>query len=178
MTIRPASIFSNLPAKPNPGAGQSTIAGLYRTWPVSLAPQFRAIFQALLRGKGAVTYHCSAGQDRTGVASALVLTALGVPRDVILADYQLSTQDRRPENEMPRLDPARYPGNPVAAFYARAQAAGPMTPKPLYDAQGVAYLQQTFDAIDAQWGSVDAYLDQVLGVDRRAVARLRALYLE
>jgi len=97
---------------------------------------------------------------------------------VILADYQLSTKYRRPENETPTLDPALYPGNPVAAYYARTRAAGPTAPKPLYDAQGVAYLQQTFDAIDARWGSVDAYLDQELGVDGRALARLRALYLE
>jgi protein-tyrosine phosphatase len=151
---------------------------LYRAWPISLASQYRAIFQSLLRGGGAVSFHCSAGQDRSGVAAALVLSALGVPRPVILADYQLSTQYRRPENEMPPLDPARHPGNLVAEFYAKAQAAGPMKARPLYDASGVAYLQQTFDTIDARWGSVDAYLDQVLGVDRRAIARLRALYLE
>jgi protein-tyrosine phosphatase len=174
----PASdVFGGFSAKPGPGAANPTVS-LYRSWPITLAPQFRALFQALLQGKGAVTYHCSAGQDRTGVASALVLSALGVPRDVILADYQLSTRDRRPDNEMPRLDAARYPGNAVAQFYAKAQAAGPLTAKPLYDAGGVAYLQHTFDEIDTRWGSIDAYLDQVLGVDRHAIARLRALYLE
>ena len=77
------------------------------------------------------------------MATALVLSALGVPRDVILADYHLSTQDRRPENEMPHIDPARYPGNVVAAYYVKAQASGkPTKPRPLYDASGVALLQQ------------------------------------
>jgi protein-tyrosine phosphatase len=113
------------------------------------------------------------------VATALVLSALGVPREVILADYHLSTQDRQPENEMPTLDPSKYPGNPVAAFYAKAQSAGSaMRPKPLYDQSGVAYLQQTFDEIEARWGSIDEYLDNVLGIDKRAIARLRAIYLE
>jgi protein-tyrosine phosphatase len=175
----PASeIFSKLTTKPAPGASQASQVSLYRTWLISLAPQYRDIFQQLLKQNGAVTYHCSAGQDRTGVATALVLSALGVPRDVILADYQLSTQDRRPRNEMPRIDPARYPGNVVAIYYAKSQSAGPMTPKPLYDAAGVAFLQQTFDEIDARWGSVDNYLSQELGVDRSAIARLRAIYLE
>jgi len=151
----------------------------YRAWLISLAPQYREIFRQLLRGRGAVTYHCSAGQDRTGVATALVLSALGVPRDVILADYHLSTRDRRPENEMPRIDAARYPGNVVAAFYARQQSAGPPArPRPLYDASGASQLQQTFDEIDTHWGSVEAYLDQELGVGPRDITRLRALYLE
>jgi protein-tyrosine phosphatase len=177
----PASdVFSKLvppPAgAPHPAAsGQSS---LYRGWLISLAPQFRDIFQQLLADKGAVTYHCSAGQDRTGVASALVLSALGVPRDVILADYQLSTADRRPDYEMPAIDPAQHPGNMVAVYYAKARAAGPLTAKPLYDAKGVAYLQETFDEIDSRWGSVDAYLDKELGIGPRELDRLRALYLE
>jgi len=177
----PASdVFSKLiqpPAgAPHPAAsGQSS---LYRGWLVSLAPQFRDIFQQLLADKGAVTYHCSAGQDRTGVASALVLSALGVPREVILADYQLSTADRRPDYEMPPVDPAQHPGNMVAVFYAKARAAGPLTAKPLYDASGRAFLQETFDEIDSRWGSVDAYLDKELGIGARERARLRALYLE
>ena len=161
------------------GRSDASPVNLYRSWLVSLAPQFRDVFRQLLARNGDVTYHCSAGQDRSGVATALVLSALGVPRDVILADYHLSTKDRRPENEMPRIDPARYPGNVVAAYYVRAQAAGrPARTRPLYDASGVALLQQTFDEIDARWGSVDAYLDQELGIDARDIARLRAAYLE
>lgn len=34
--------------------------------------------------------HCSAGKDRTGLAVALVLDLLGVPREVIVADYTLT----------------------------------------------------------------------------------------
>jgi protein-tyrosine phosphatase len=162
-----------------PAGGQNPVLGLYRTWLVSLAPQFRDIFQQLLSRDGAVSYHCSAGQDRTGVATALVLSALGVPRDVIMADYQLSTLDRRPENEIPPLAPGQYPGNIVADFYRRAQASGaPMKARPLYTAAGKPFLQETFDEIEARWGSVDVYLDQVLGIDKGRIARLRALYLE
>ena len=171
-----SEVFSPAATKPS-RSGDASPSDLYRTWLISLSPQFRTIFQQLLLRNGAVTYHCSAGQDRSGVATALVLAALGVPRDVILADYHLSTADRRPEDEMPRIDPARYPGNIVAAYYAKAQAAGtPAKPRPLYDASGVALLQHTFDEIDHRWGSVDAYLDQELGIDARDVARLRAAY--
>jgi protein-tyrosine phosphatase len=161
------------------GRSDASPVNLYRSWLISLAPQYRDIFHQLLKRNGAVTYHCSAGQDRSGVATALVLAALGVPRSVILADYHLSTANRRPENEMPRIDPARYPGNIVAAYYARAQSAdAPTKPRPLYDKAGIALLQQTFDEIDAHWGSVDAYLDKELGINAFDIARLRAAYLE
>jgi protein-tyrosine phosphatase len=171
------TIFSRPGAQPASGAANPVLS-LYRSWPTSLAPQYRDIFQRLLKDEGAVSYHCSAGQDRTGVATALVLSALGVPRDVILADYQLSTADRRPENEIPKLEPGQYPGNVVADFYLRAQAAGPMKTRPLYTAAGEPFLQETFDEIDKRWGSVDVYLDQELGIDKAKIARLRALYLE
>jgi protein-tyrosine phosphatase len=38
----------------------------------------------------AVLFHCTAGRDRTGVAAALLLETLGVPRGVIVADYLVS----------------------------------------------------------------------------------------
>jgi protein-tyrosine phosphatase len=171
-------IFGRLLAPPTT-APATPVVSAYRSWLVSLAPQYREIFHQLLEDQGAVSYHCSAGQDRTGVATALILTALGVPREVILQDYHLSTADRRPEYEMPKLDPAKYPGNSYVAFVARMQAAGAMPkPRPLLDEHGAALLQQTFDEIDAHWGGVEAYLDKELGVGPKDIARLRAIYLE
>src|SRR5262249_37418886 len=158
-----AAIFSRIPAAID-GKAKSATPNHYREWLTSLAPQYRDIFKSLLKGKGAVSFHCSAGQDRSGVAAALILSALGVPRDVIFADHPLPTAHRPPESEMPPIDPSKSPGNVVATGYAHMQATGVPKPKPLYDASGVAYLQQTFDEIDAHWGSVDNYLDKQLGV--------------
>src|SRR3990170_8050887 len=91
----PASdIFRNLipsSAAANSLSQSGRVTSLYREWPVSLAPQYKALFDGLLAGEAPLAFHCSAGQGRTGVATALVLTALGVPRDVIYADYHLST---------------------------------------------------------------------------------------
>ena len=171
-----SSIFGRLAS---PATARTATMDIYREWPTSLAEQYREIFRALLRHDGAVAYHCSAGQDRTGVATALVLIALGVPRDVILQDYHLSTADRRPENEIPPLRPGEYPGNVVADFYLKLQAAGiPMKARPLLDSQGRPYLGYALDEIEAKWGSVENYLDKVLGMDKAKIARLRALYLE
>ena len=37
-------------------------------------------------------FHCAAGKDRTGVLAALVLDAVGVERDAIVADFALTNE--------------------------------------------------------------------------------------
>jgi protein-tyrosine phosphatase len=161
------------------GANMNRVGEAYRKFPTMLAPQLRILFATLEADEGPLAYNCSAGQDRTGFATALILSALGVPRDVIFADYHLSTIYRRPQWEMPKLDPAANPGNPAAAFFARYQQdPGAPTPKPLFDSSHKPILQYAFDEIEARWGSVDNYLDKELGVGPAQIAKLRAEYLE
>lgn len=143
-----------------------------------LAPQYRSLFRRLLADDGAVMYHCSAGQDRTGIASALILSVLGVDRDTILADYHLSTQLRRPQNELPPLDPADHPTNPIVQYYAAAaKKPGGIKAEPLYSASGQSHLVQFFEVIDRDYGGVEGYL-ATLGITAVDIARLRSLYLE
>jgi protein-tyrosine phosphatase len=54
--------------------------------------QYNAFFRILLEAEGPVLFHCSAGKDRTGVAAALLLSALGVERETVIQDYLLSAQ--------------------------------------------------------------------------------------
>lgn len=151
----------------------------YRGMATLLAPQYRAIFRRLLADEGALVYNCSAGQDRTGIATALVLTALGVDRKTILEDYHLSTALRRPQHEMPAINPADFPGNVIVQYYvaARAKPDG-MKPEPLYSRKGVSHLVQFFELIEKDYGSVDTYLDKELGIKERDIAKLRLLYLQ
>ena len=152
---------------------------LYHGFPAFFAPQLRIIFGDLTGGQRPILYHCSAGQDRTGFATAMILSALGVPRATILTDYHLSTADRRPENELPPIDDATARTNPVAALFQRYQhVPGASVPRPLKEADGRAFLEGAFDEIDRRWGSVDAYLAQEVGVTPALRARLRAQYLE
>lgn len=48
------------------------------------------ILQAMTNAKGSVLFHCSAGKDRTGVISALLLLLAGVQKPDIIADYHIS----------------------------------------------------------------------------------------
>lgn len=153
--------------------------GVYRAMPTLLAPQIRLVFQDLLARKGAVAYNCSAGQDRTGFVTTLILSALGVDRDTIVADYHLSTTYRRPEWEMPKIDTVAQANNPVAMLFARYQQnPAAAKPQPLKDPDGTAFLSHAFGEIDRKWGSVDADLEQEIGVTKVDIAALRATYLE
>ncbi|MGK2911338.1 MAG: tyrosine-protein phosphatase [Sphingobium sp.] len=153
--------------------------GVYRAMPALLAPQIRLVFQDLLAREGAVAYNCSAGQDRTGFVTALILSALGVDRETIVADYHLSTTYRRPEWEMPKIDTVAQANNPVAMLFAKYQQnPAAAKPQPLMNPDGTAFLSYAFDEIDRKWGSVDAYLEQEIGVTTVDIAALRATYLE
>lgn len=150
----------------------------YRSFPKFLAPQVRMVFRQLLRAEGPVAYNCSAGQDRTGFVTALVLSALGTPRDAIIADYHLSTTYRQPEFEMPRIDPALAASNPVAAMFASYQKVPAQRPQPLKTADGKAFLSFALEEIDGKWGSVDRYLEAEIGLTKSDLRRLRKLYTE
>ena len=53
--------------------------------------QFAGFFRLVLETeKGAVLYHCTQGKDRTGIASALLMAALGASREAIVADFDAS----------------------------------------------------------------------------------------
>lgn len=148
---------------------------LYRHMPEMLTPQMRLLFARLKANEGPLAYNCSAGQDRTGFATALILSALGVPRDTIIADYHLSTQYRRPAYETTAFDPAAFPDNAAAKMFSQYRET---KPTPLKEADGTAFLTYALNEIDTRYGSVEAFLDKQLGVNAVDIAALRATYLE
>jgi protein-tyrosine phosphatase len=163
---------------PKGAAAMRNGSDVYRNMPTLLAPQLRLIFAHLLNKPEPIAYNCSAGQDRAGFTTAIILSALGVPRDQIIADYHLSTVYRRPEFEMPRLEnvPA---DNSVAQMFAAAQNdPRARIAQPLKDADGKPFLDGAFAEIDARWGSIDGYLTKELRLTRADIDRLRRLYLE
>ena len=153
-------------------------ADMYRNFPHLLAPQLRLVFAHLLHEHTPIVYNCSAGQDRTGFVTAMILTALGVNYDTIVADYHLSTKDRRPDWEMPPIDPALIASNPGLQMFAGYRNRPDWkTPQPLMDKDGQPFLRGAFDEIRDKWGSVDAYLQQEIGVGPAQIAQLRREYL-
>ena len=63
----------------------------YLNYATEQLPVYRRLVDLILEDeRRPLLFHCSAGKDRTGLGAALILTALGVTRDDILADYVAS----------------------------------------------------------------------------------------
>lgn len=111
--------------------------------------------------------HCTAGKDRAGVTAALVMLALGVPEETVIADYTLS--NRYYENFRDIADRAL---KPLARFGVKGDDLYPLiTANP-------AVLRHALDYMRAKYGSVEAYLRDAAGVDDALIASLRANLLE
>ncbi|MBT2767069.1 tyrosine-protein phosphatase [Stenotrophomonas sp. ISL-67] len=68
-----------------------TLGEAYVQWLGSNKPQFLQVFQRIAAQQdGAVLYHCTAGKDRTGIISGILLDLAGVPRADIVHNYALS----------------------------------------------------------------------------------------
>lgn len=124
---------------------------------------FSRYFRALARTDGAVLIHCAAGKDRTGMLAALTHHLVGVHRDDIVADYLLTNDfiafDRRVPQAVQML--ARETGRepPEAALRTAMSVES-------------AYLEAALSTIADHHGSLDAYLEQALGVDAATKARI------
>lgn len=134
------------------------------------APNYLPLFRVLgAAPAGATLLNCSAGKERTGVASALLLAALGVPRETIMYDFMLSGRYFPAAAEVPRV---------LEKYRVRRRGkAGEALIMPLLETRE-SYLATAFAAIDEDFGSVDQFLLAHYGLDAAALARLRDHYTE
>ncbi len=110
--------------------------------------------------------HCAAGKDRTGFAVAIILLALGVPRDTVMRDYMLTRQFFIPAHELTRIR-GKYDMQHV-----EEEAILPML-----EVHEV-YLQRALETIDELHGSVDRYLSEAMGLSEADLEELRRRYLD
>ena len=146
----------------------AAIHDIMRSIVTDSAARFRPMIEALLSSEpGAVLLNCSAGKERTGIASALVLHALGVPRGAIMYDFMLSERHFPASAEIPR----------VLEKYAVSKPAGvgERLIMPLLETRR-SYLETALDAIDEGWGSCDAFLAANYDLGAAELASLRAKY--
>jgi protein-tyrosine phosphatase len=137
---------------------EDLMCDLYRGFVRDQAGHFRRFFELLLAESTPLVFHCSAGKDRTGFAAALILSALGVSRDLVFQDYMLT-------NLLWKIDPLSMgdlPGDVMTAL-GRAEEV---------------FLAAAFETITTEFGGLDHYLAHELGLHTPERARLSGLYLE
>jgi protein-tyrosine phosphatase len=162
------SMQTMLATNPTPAQLRDWMTKIYSDFAFRAAPEYAKVFVQLKEDKLPLLYHCSAGKDRTGVFSALLLLSLGVPEDTVLADYALTTNYLRENTEANRKMMAST--GSALSHLTREQRDVLMAADP-------EYLSSTLRAIDAKYGSFDNYRRQALGVSDSDVETLRARLL-
>lgn len=129
---------------------------LYRRLITEQSHRFAELFEHLLQDDSPLVFHCTAGKDRTGVAAALILRALGVPHEVVREDYLLTNVFYR----HPPLPPTDTPPEVLAVLWSVQDN----------------FLDAAWQVIDEQHGGLDSYLMNRLGVTPAARRALLERY--
>ena len=117
--------------------------------------------------EGAVLWHCSAGKDRVGVGTAILLCALGIPRETIREDYVKTNLYM--EEEMQHM--VRYMETRTIVDSAIMDKI-----RLLYKVKG-EYLDTVFNTIEEDYGTVDRFFKKALYLTPKAIEALRNKYL-
>ena len=144
-------------------AGQLDVAGTratmlqqYENLILDHTDRLARVYRGLLDGQGVpAIIHCASGKDRTGIVSAVLLLAVGVRRDDVLEDYHVSNFQRRPVD--------LFQGGAAGEVVEQIMCAVP------------EYLETALAAVEREFGSLDDYLRQRVGLtdmERTALADL------
>jgi protein-tyrosine phosphatase len=132
---------------------------VYRRFVIDQTASYARLLTLIEEPALPLLFHCTSGRDRTGFAAAIVLLALGVPRETVASDYALSNRYRRD------LSFQIGSGVDLAVLGALTQAHPD-------------YLATAFRTIDEHWGSDRAYLRDALGLTPQRRSELQDLLLE
>jgi protein-tyrosine phosphatase len=149
------------------GLAASAMLELYR-WFVT-SPMAREAFATALRliatpGRLPLLFHCTAGKDRTGWLAALVLSVLGVDREIVTDDYL-------------RTNEHNAPGTAYILASVADRLEDPAILVPLLEARR-EYLETGLAEIDRRYGDLGGYLREGLGLDDETLAALRTNLLD
>jgi protein-tyrosine phosphatase len=132
-------------------------------------PSAKAEFSKMFLGmadaeKLPALFHCTTGKDRTGWSAAALLTLLGVPKDQVYEDYLRSNDNILPAYKHaidPFVEAGGDPEIPAAILGVKRE-----------------YLDAAFDEMETEYGTIENYFAEGLGIDAAQQQAIRDLYLE
>ena len=137
-----------------------------RSYVLREAHRNKAFFEILLNEDNyPLLYHCTAGKDRTGFATFLLLSALGIDRETIIEDYLLTNRymDEFAQRHLDRLSQNNEIDTDKieSIFYAKE-----------------SYLEGALDAIETDYQTVENYLATALNIGEPEIKQLKRILLE
>jgi protein-tyrosine phosphatase len=161
--------------RPKNAAGMfDAMVALYRALPEWMAGRIAGMFEAIAKGHVPIVIHCAAGKDRTGIAVAVLLRALGVPEQTVIEDYLLTNSAGNFEEFIRSRHQAQLG---VTDNHAPLLAMPEDMRRVLFSADA-AFLQAAFEQIDQRLGGVDAYLATTARVTEEVRERVRRELLQ
>jgi protein-tyrosine phosphatase len=118
------------------------------------------------RGDKPILFHCTQGKDRTGIASALLLAALGADREIIVEDFDVT-------NKVYAKDVSRY-SRIVKFLGGKEEEIGVVK---AFMGCNTENFVKALDTIEERYGSLEGYLKGPMGLTDEDLALLRARYL-
>jgi protein-tyrosine phosphatase len=159
--------FSKVPASFNPE--------IHRLLTEEAKEEYAALIRQIIKpDQLPLTFHCSHGVHRTGTATAILLSALGVPWDTVRQDYLLSNTLRAEENQQ-RI--AKLRGLAAENQGIPVEEVDTTNIEAFYILQP-SYIDASLDEINKEYGSIDKYLRKGLGLSEDELTRLREKLLE
>ena len=158
-------------AEAGTGIIDERMQGMYREFvasPFAVSQYTRFVGEVLRCAEAgrAVLWHCTAGKDRAGFATAIVLETLGVGRDAIFEDYLLTNG---------RL--ATMTENLIDHFASFFTTEAMRTAARRFFSADESYLGAAYAAAEERYGSFAAFLEQGLGIDAAKRDRFKELLL-
>lgn len=134
---------------------------------VTYTETFQKVFKLLLdEPQNPFLFHCMAGKDRTGVVAALILSVLGVSRDIILEDYLFTNHSLE-----------KIKANLLTSESHNLQQINQEVFDALLEAR-VEYINAFFDKLESTYLSIDSYIKEKISLTNADIALLKKHLLE
>jgi protein-tyrosine phosphatase len=111
-------------------------------------------------------FHCHAGKDRTGIVAALLLETLGVDRELVLDDYELTARYRNGTQQW-ATTLQRLIDSGMSAQLAAGIVATPRW-----------VMQNALEKMDREYGGIESYLQNRAGMRPTDIELLRQRLLD
>ena len=152
--------------------GNLDSSNLLRDFNIILVKEFTEEYREFFRhivdnGGEPFVLHCTAGKDRAGFGSAMILTVLGVPREKIIEDYLLTNAYVSDHVDRKLLE------TELKTFF-RADSDNLRKINFVEE----RYIQAAFDTIDSHWGGMDQYISEGLNLTEEDINKIKDYYLE
>ena len=152
--------------------GNLDSSNLLRDFNIILVKEFTEEYREFFRhivdnGGEPFVLHCTAGKDRAGFGSAMILTVLGVPREKIIEDYLLTNTYVSDHVDRKLLE------TELKTFF-RADSDNLRKINFVEE----RYIQAAFDTIDSHWGGMDQYISEGLNLTEEDINKIKDYYLE